>query len=45
MELDVQIHALAAVTNPNPIESRLYPSSRLNAVGKTKIILLLGIEL
>jgi hypothetical protein len=45
MELDIQIHALAAVTNPNLIESRLHPSSSLNAVGKRKIILLLGIEL
>jgi hypothetical protein len=45
MELDVQVHALAAVTNPNSIESRLHPSSRLNAGRKRKIILLLGIEL
>jgi hypothetical protein len=44
MEMDVQIHAMAAVNNPNSIKNRLHPSSRLKAVGKRKVILLLGIE-
>jgi len=34
LELDVHIHALGAVIRPSWVESRLVPSSRLNAVGE-----------